>query len=660
MAKITISSIAIENFGPFRERQSLNLQVRSKRPVILVKALNGSGKTTLLTALQIGLYGHRAVGGMRRSGYEKLVQGLQRSDAVGGSSIEVDVELEMAGARRALTVRRAWTYKADTLNEELTVFEGGTIDVDFSQKWEEFITAILPAELVELFFFDGEKIEALASPDRLPELLRRATEVFLGIGGIDALGHDLKALERRTQLKNKNTSAEYEVARINSDALERQVKELEEQLDVIAQQRADIRKTFDQAQDSLEKFSSEAKRRGLLAYEQAAVIQQEAFKNKQRAEDARTHLAETMSDPVLPVAWLSDLWPQYRSVWEQDQHARHATLLAQEFKSRDKRIMSLVASTLPKASAEVLRKALINDLRHYSTTSKSKQVAMQDAPPNDIERQLRHSQGQLQRDMSELETALSDLERTELSLDQIPADEQMSQILHTLQERSKNASAAETRLVDMSRRFDEAHSKLTHLRIKLNAAQERMRTEFQDRSIESKSLEAAARARQAMTVFKARLLASKAHWLSNVITAEFRNLLRKKNLIKKVIVDPDTYRVSIIDGKHQGLSMDRLSAGERQLLAISVLSALIKERKGRFPVVVDTPLARLDQHHRSSLVQRFFATVSHQVVILSTDQEVDGPAYDALKPFTAAEYSLEFDDAIGATTIQARSMEEFA
>ena len=106
--------------------------------------------------------------------------------------------------------------------------------------------------------------------------------------------------------------------------------------------------------------------------------------------------------------------------------------------------------------------------------------------------------------------------------------------------------------------------------------------------------------------------------------------------------------------------MDRLSAGERQLLAIAVLSALIKERKGRFPVVVDTPLARLDQQHRSALIKRFFATVSHQVVVLSTDQEVDGLAYEALKPFTNAEYTLDFDDATGRTSIHALLPSEFA
>ena len=196
--------------------------------------------------------------------------------------------------------------------------------------------------------------------------------------------------------------------------------------------------------------------------------------------------------------------------------------------------------------------------------------------------------------------------------------------------------------------------------MKLNAAQERLGTEFRDRSLEAKGLEASARARRTLVVFKERLLASKAQWLSDVITTEFRNLLRKRNLIARVLVDPVTYKVSIENGKHQELPMDRLSAGERQLLAISVLSALIKERKGRFPVVVDTPLARLDQQHRSALIKRFFATVSHQVVVLSTDQEVEGVAYETLKPFTNAEYTLDFDDATGHTTINSLQAMELA
>lgn len=276
---------------------------------------------------------------------------------------------------------------------------------------------------------------------------------------------------------------------------------------------------------------------------------------------------------------------------------------------------------------------------------------MQDAPPREAERRLQESLARLRTQLDTLQQTQADLDGAEQLIGQIPAEEQIGGILKALQDRSKVASAAEAHLSALTQKTEETQSHLNHVRTRLNAAQERLGTEFRDRSLESKSLDASARARKALLVFKERLLASKAQWLSEMITTEFRNLMRKRNLVAKVLVDPETYRVSIEDGRSHELPMDRLSAGERQLLAISVLSALIKERKGRFPVVVDTPLARLDQQHRSALIKRFFATVSHQVVVLSTDQEVDGVAYEALKPFTNAEYSLNFDDATGHTSI---------
>lgn len=651
MAKITISSISIENLGPFRERQMIILDVEEKRPVILIKALNGSGKTTLLTALQIGLYGHRAIDGMRRSEYEQLMLGLQRKDALGSSVVCIDVVVEIGGSRRHLMVKREWHRNAGDFSEELCVFEDGSKSLDFSQSWDEFIDSILPAELVQLFLFDGEKIEALANPERLPELLKRATEVFLGIGGIDALGNDLKALERRAVLKNKASSAEFETARLSLEALVDQVKGLERALQTLTQEKASAANIADQAKASLDKFTGSAQRRGLAAYQQAAAIRNAVETGRARVEQLRASVADAMSDPVLPIAWLPKLWAQYGDAWDLDQHARHSKLLGQEFRKRDQRIVSTLAASASKSTVDAVRKALAEDLQRYSRTRSMGSPALQDAAPREAERQLQHGRERLSAELERLQLAQVELDRAEEHIGQIPAEEQIGEILTSLQGHSKAAAAAEQHLAGITQRLDETQSHLDHVRVRMNSAQDRLGTDFKDRSLEAKSLEASARARKTLTIFKDRLLASKAHWLSEMISAEFRDLMRKKNLIARVVVDPATYRVSIEDGRQQELPMDRLSAGERQLLAISVLSALIKERKGRFPVVVDTPLARLDQKHRSALIKRFFATVSHQVVVLSTDQEVDGLAYEALKPFTTAEYSLDFDDVTGSTSV---------
>lgn len=659
MAKITISSVSIENFGPFRERQTLALDVEETRPVVLVKALNGSGKTTLLTALQIGLYGYKAIDGMKRSEYEQLLLGLQRKDALGNAIVEIEVVVEIGGLPRHLRLRREWKEKGGNLIEDLSVLEGGCLNQDFSQSWDEFIGSILPPELVQLFLFDGERIEALANPERLPELLKRATEVFLGIGGIDALGNDLKALERRAALKNKTSSSEFEAARSHLETLADQVKVLERTLQTLTQEKASAQNAMEQAQSTLDKFANNAQRQGLEAYQQAAAMRNADEATRARVQEIRASLAEAMSDPVLPIAWLPQLWGRYRDAWEEDQYARHSKLLGQEFRKRDQRIISMLAASSSKATVETVRRVLAEDLRRQGKPRSASSPALQDASPRDAERQLQHGRERLRDELEKLRLAQIELDRTELLLGQIPAEEQIGEMLTVLQSHSKAAASAEAHLVSVTQRLTETQSHLDHLRTRMNAAHDRLGTNFKDRSLESKSLEASVRTRKTLAIFKDRLLASKAHWLSEMITSEFRGLMRKKNLIARVVVDPATYRVSIEDGGQHELPMDRLSAGERQLLAIAVLSALIKERKGRFPVVVDTPLARLDQRHRSTLIKQFFATVSHQVIVLSTDQEVEGVAYEALKPFTAAEYSLDFDDVKGCTMIHAASAEEF-
>ncbi|MGT2457695.1 DNA sulfur modification protein DndD [Cupriavidus basilensis] len=589
MAKITFSSIAIENFGPFRERQTIDLSVSASRPVILVKALNGSGKTTLLTALQIGLYGAAAISSGRRSEYEQLVQSLQRADAVGDAAITIEVLVDINGGRQKLEVYREWRRRG-AFEERFSVLVDGTEDLEFTSEWDRFIGDILPAELVQLFLFDGEKIEALANPERLPDLLRRATEVFLGIGGIDVLGNDLKAVERRAVLRGKDGSTQYESAKASLIELESQVESLERTNADLLQEHAAARNHLDQAKLVLDRYVVEAKRSGLSAYEQAARIRSDATNTRMQAKAAQHRLIETMSDPLLPFAWVGDLWARYEQEWNLDEQSRHAALLNDEFKKRDRRILAALTRELPTRSLEVLKEQLKLDLAQGRSTQRRKPLFIAGGNPDDVSAHVGGALVHLRATLKDLDATQRGLDVAERALGEIPADEQLADVLVTMKTKSQDLAAAEHSLARITTALTETQASLNHVESRLNTLRSRMNTEFKDRALETKALEAATRARQALVLFKEKLLASKAEWLSEVITTEFRNLLRKRKLVSQVLVDPVSYQVKIENGKGQELPMDRMSAGERQMLAISVLSALIKERKGRFPVVVDTPL----------------------------------------------------------------------
>jgi DNA sulfur modification protein DndD len=100
------------------------------------------------------------------------------------------------------------------------------------------------------------------------------------------------------------------------------------------------------------------------------------------------------------------------------------------------------------------------------------------------------------------------------------------------------------------------------------------------------------------------------------------------------------------------ISPDRLSAGERQLLAVSLLWGLAKASRRPLPAVIDTPLGRLDSSHRRHLVQRYFPHASHQVLLLSTDEEIRGEYFDAIRPCIGHSYLLEFNEIDRTSTVK--------
>jgi DNA sulfur modification protein DndD len=137
-----------------------------------------------------------------------------------------------------------------------------------------------------------------------------------------------------------------------------------------------------------------------------------------------------------------------------------------------------------------------------------------------------------------------------------------------------------------------------------------------------------------------------------LVLESFRQLARKATLVTDLAIDPAHFTVELRGGDGQIVSPDRLSTGERQLLAVSILWGLGRASGRPLPAVIDTPLGRLDATHRTHLVERYFPHASHQVILLSTDEEIDDRYYAKLKHCVGRTYRLDFDDATDATRVQ--------
>ncbi len=159
----------------------------------------------------------------------------------------------------------------------------------------------------------------------------------------------------------------------------------------------------------------------------------------------------------------------------------------------------------------------------------------------------------------------------------------------------------------------------------------------------------AARTKEVMREFLIRATERKIDRLSDLITESFRFLCRKQTMVERIHIDPATFAVTLFGEAGHALSRERLSEGEKQIFAISVLWGLARASAHPLPAIIDTPMARLDAAHRRHLVERYFPHASHQVVILSTDTEVDRHYYQALQPHIARAYHLCYDEQTRAT-----------
>lgn len=153
-------------------------------------------------------------------------------------------------------------------------------------------------------------------------------------------------------------------------------------------------------------------------------------------------------------------------------------------------------------------------------------------------------------------------------------------------------------------------------------------------------------------LYRIRLQERKTDILAKTMTDCYHKLANKKNLVNRIVMDSETLDLQYLDSNGDEVAKKRLSAGEKQLMVISLLWALAICSKKKLPVIIDTPLSRLDSSHRKALIKTYFPKASDQTIILSTDSEIDEKYYLMMKDSVGDEFTLQYDDEHKNTSIK--------
>ena len=207
---------------------------------------------------------------------------------------------------------------------------------------------------------------------------------------------------------------------------------------------------------------------------------------------------------------------------------------------------------------------------------------------------------------------------------------------------------------DLKLQSDQFESELSQNKTRLKMLNSKIRTSLDMQTSSEKLSSSESMAQSVLEVleeYSQSLRNEKISLLESNVLKGLEILLHKKDFIKKVTIDKDTFAVKLHNGNNDEITKNMLSKGELQIYATALVWGLAKTSGRPLPFMIDTPLARLDVEHRLSLVESFFPETSQQTIILSTDSEINSHYYEKLKPYISKSYTINFDSAKGKTRI---------
>lgn len=663
-----ILDLSLHNVGVFRGRERFDFSPSIEadgptRHLILIRGQNGVGKSTLFRAMALALYGSRALGEKvsRKDYADFIVAGLHRSRNGGPppndyGSIGLGFEYVRSGETLRIQIRREWSRSTNGGRETLSVLcnnKAPDVDPADYQMWlDEFV----PKGLEPLCFFDAEQMDAFAAAGETNGFIGGALHRLLGINLATRLSADL---ERYTLTQGGSSKS---IERLRTEVLEthaaqvennERFERLQSEMKALSEQQAVVESDLGTQERLLASEGGTYSARRPMLEERLTTIQKEIAEASAEIHSLMSELLPFCLAPrlceALGIRLSRELELQRlitaELVWEQRVAKVKRALTMDELwsgikvsaKSRAAFAKRLIQELSATPEGNLDRRIVLNlaESEHQQLQSWISQ-ALQTVPEQariicnklaDLQTEARKTKTDLQRVPDE--NAIAPIHAEILRLESLLDGLRMQQAV----------LGEEISVVELRR--DQEQKKLQTLEEKLSKAQaSELRIELADKS------------KLALRAYSDALLRQKLAQFEDELVVRFNSICRKDHLLDAVHINRADFSIQLHRSKNQMLSLSELSAGERQLYALAVLWALRRVSNRQLPLVLDTPLARLDKDHRHRLLFDYFPKVSEQVILFVTDSELNRTLMAESEPFVARIYRLVYDQEREQTRVQ--------
>lgn len=679
-----INNIILHNFGSYEGTTNFDTRPCDGRNIVLIGGKNGAGKTTLFTAMRLCLYGYKSMGYKNPNSFYnravvKLVNNTAKITKPATAFVTMCVELNNGQGMDSFLLTRKWELNESLIETFSVLKNGADLSEDEIADFEKYVVSLIPPELFNLYFFDGEKIANFFMDEGSNTRIKEAFLTLCGYDTFDIMRKNFKRIRAGIP-----TSApaldEYIVAKDALASAESLYHDLTDRLKACVDAIADCEATLDAEEKE---------------YHQKGGITEEEWnqklytlKEEEKKRETYNALLKKWANDVIPFIMLRKQILALKAQIENENQALKYTYFCEVLNSPA--VQTLVKDKLAEIDSAAF--ADFGTEKEPILNLSFEQNSLILAQINTI---LSFEQDKVEKCKKAIKRSLNLTAkiRKEIESSSITSvQEYMKRRAQLFEEKS----ALLVQRVELEQQLVAQKEALTLAEQQLSKVQTRLEEELKKASINDIS----ARAIVMLDKLQEILYRRQIDKVENCFRKEIRTLMRKTHFIDDIYIDDNfnthiyrTEKVSIekirkalktnteeqllafwgakamqtlykkansndyndmckyfesVDIKSLSLQIEidkaSLSNGEKQIFIMALYYSLVSLCNHELPFVIDTPFARIDTEHRHNISKHFFSELKGQVFILSTNEEINSSHVQILKDKIAATYMLENSD----------------
>ena len=703
-----INKVKLYNFSSYEGNNEFDFEVTDKKKnIILIGGKNGAGKTSLFTAIKVALYGPLAYGYVGANPYyTSKIKDLINSKAFQQETVEAEVqitlEFKIEREIKSYTITRKWNYTVQKLNEEYSVEKDGIkLDEQELSYFENYLQSIIPPDLFEFFLFDGEEVGNIFSTSAYNTYVKNAVFTLCGMDVFEIIRKYTHGYVSKNNLnEDNNTFKEYECAKkeielmeSEKELLELDVSELTKDLEDVEVQLIELETSFKNAGG----ISRKEKKQLEDEYSQAEKTKTETLTNiKMFVEGLMPfYILKDFADPIMTQLDLEEKGEIFYYIQSKLKRSTIEELLKDDVSDKkiDRLMEHLLNTFKPKGIRDEME--MMFDLSKEDIGRVNGIVSAL----NDFDAKTMIDTINRRKEAADRTTEINRILKNSMSEEDVNAFAQKeNEILKKKDDLTRQLFAAQHRLEDIARKLQveekirdkamqtlKSNAQNKHV-YELSAGISTMMEQFLDeKTLSIRNQLGKAIVQKLKTIYRKNNLITHIEFgknfdfnlyqdetysskelltlYRNLGNSVFTNLIGvkgEKKLIKLLKLSSlnELKNISEADiGNEQihlykKIELGRLSKGERQIFILALYWAIIEISGQKIPFVIDTPYARIDANHRREISEKFFPNISQQVIILSTDEEINEEYYRIVKPYVSKEYLLINDENENRTSIE--------